>query len=338
MLEESLARLNATFELVRFRDALKPFRRVVAKYYEQLASYLHDRPELLELDGNFKTSESQALLGRLRGCLDGLDVWDLKIVGALETADRLIHFYRKHTGPVFAAALERAQDNAASEPHTAQVLRKLDHIRTLLEPFWNIVAGGHTARRLADIQQHFARHRRMRPAAPGQEAMCISLEELSVVIANWADTELYFLDEGNTEDIVKAVKTYQQTGRYISSLQAQDGGASLSFSFGTSELKTLDNWKLQEKVHMALLGADSDLSTEARSLSQFELSYRMAQQAHELRLKVCILVFRRGILLCALQLTSIAHLKRFLPCITKRHSHLCSCLHTTIHNSVHSCL
>ena len=279
ILSETLANLQAAFNLMRYRDVLMPFRTALIDLKllpEDAIAQLESSDALYELHSNFLVTEAPALLTAVQGALHGLSHAAVTLVGKLSSADLLLLFLRKH-GQSFEGDLDRAQDRSASNVLVTNVLLLLSSINALLEPFYN-----RTLLSVADMKTHLDANLRM--SADGQE--CLSVAHLLNICENWDEVEIFFKDSGQTnsgtDDIQRFVRGYQEKGQFVSSLSAHPGGSTLSLVYlqkgGT--LVSLPPEQLQTHVQWAVLGG------EVAVLEEFVSAFSEAQLAQAIRLKL----------------------------------------------------
>lgn len=317
-LTDHLEKLNSAFTLVKYRDVIISFKTalkglkmdyLISPSLEELVNQVMD---------NFLISQAPDILHALTSSLGGLELFDLKIIGKLASENELsaglllLFFRRYNSQESFDTAVEHAQNRCAGNPHASKVLMKLHAMRNLLSPFWNSVV---QVTSLKDIKEHFKKLVLIH-GKEAHELTCPTLEELSNLIENWAECEIYFrdgTDSGDSGDIIRRVTLYRKTGKFVATYHAHLGGAVLAFAYeGASQKQAmLSPDVLQEHVQWAVLlgggGIDavreseavvddnvpkqdpSMLSTTSESsnvLEEFVRAFVLAQDIHSLRLQL----------------------------------------------------
>lgn len=295
----NLSRLNASFTLVKYRDVIPAFRTALRELKLEHVIDASADQVLSTVQENFLVSHAPQMLAALTSCLGGLELFELKIIGKLASerdlsSGLLLLFFKRHASQQdFDQAMEHAQNRAAANAHASRVLRNVPTVRDLLEVFWNPNAN----LSLRDIKEHMQRHIRM-SGKEGQEVVCATLEELTNLIENWGECEIYFRDgvdsKGNTGDIVRRVQLFQKSGHFTASCHGSSGGAALAFSYTTtaSGQQILLPEALQEHVQWAVLGGSecqsssfavnnpNDASNDQGVLEEFVAAFNLAQRMH----------------------------------------------------------
>jgi hypothetical protein len=270
MLQEQLRKLHASFTLLKYRGLLADFISAMKGFrLDHLLS--PDFFDLKDLIGsNFLIRSAIDLLNDLTRVLGGLEHHDLRIIGTLSTERELsvgllLMFYKRHTTlESFDKAVEHAQNRAVGNAHAIKILLKLRRIRDLLQPFWDDLS----IDSLTDIKEHFNQY--VITGNDKQASTCGILEEFVNLIENWAECEIYFRDGADSGadsgDILRRVKIYLKSGRYVAAFKAQVGGASLGLSYqgsDTGDRKVLNFGTLQEHVQWAILSAADQGSVDS---------------------------------------------------------------------------
>ena len=289
-ISDKLARLSAACSLIQIREILPAF--FVALNGLGLPHLAASMPPNLwaSLQSDFLISEAPDMLQEVRDSLGSLTFYHMKIISKLATeqelsAGLLLMFLKRYSQQdAFDTVMEHSLNRAASNPHASQILLKIPPVRELLKPLYHRIE----EQTLASIRDHFTEHVKV-SNEDSQSAVCLSLEELENLIENWADCEIYFSDgaaTGDTGDIIRRVTLYLKTGVFEAFLRAHSNGASLVFSYQSSNGRalTLSSDVLQEHVQWAVFGSDN--SEDNPCLQEFVYAYHEALKAHSALLEL----------------------------------------------------
>eukprot|EP01039_Chlorochromonas_danica_P009047 gene9047-9983_t len=317
-LMDHLEKLNSAFTLVKYRDVLISFKTALKglKMDYLISPSLEDLVN--QVMDNFLISRAPDILRALTSSLGGLELFDLKIIGKLASENELsaglllLFFRRYNSQESFDTAVEHAQNRCAGNPHASKVLMKLHAMRNLLSPFWSSAL---QVTSLKDIKDHFKKLVLIH-GKEAHELTCPTLEELSNLIENWAECEIYFrdgTDSGDSGDIIRRVALYRKTGKFVATYHAHLGGAVLAFAYEGAAQKhvVLSPDVLQEHVQWAVLlggGVDTVRESEvvvddandapkqdpsmlpanesSNVLEEFVRAFVLAQDIHSLRLQL----------------------------------------------------
>jgi hypothetical protein len=167
------------------------------------------------------------------------------------------------------------------------LLLKLELLRPLLEPFFNKnkFLEGKQDFKLSDLKAHFIVCGVKESPQQRGEPICIMLENLKNINANFAEFADYFVENSSTGKITRFIPRYMKDGHFISSLSAS-GQASLTFQYSNNRF-VIDSFALEENANWAKILCESSMQTREEDKSILRIfvdSFNISMEVHKMRL------------------------------------------------------